>query len=685
MSTRWHHHRMLLVALLLLLIIGGCAVERGKVYMVAGKPYCVASGIWRGKWWQHYERAVSCTEGKFWHEAIASFKAALADKRGAKDRWRANTYGVRIIDGYFPHRELGIVYYHLNRYRQAQQELEHSLGNVESAKAKFYLNKTRRVLLQQTKRDTQPPRIRLHGPADGLLTNALHVEVSGYAEDDTYVGSLSINGHEQFVELSMPRLPFARQVALQDGPNTIAVVARDLQGREIRRQVTVHLDRHAPLVSLLRVERLGQAVDTRARLQGVVSDHSPIRRFVVAGRKVQLQPGPDGTFDEEIPIAPGQAFLPFEAEDAAGNVTRGKIALFRHRQGQQGTREGHLSVPDLPRWAWLHADTVMADQTLPLAAPLKLARQYRDTDGPLIELSRDPVMAGGSMCPSRSLAVVYDDTIYLEVKVTDYSDIVSFSIEGKSLLRHRGRQLFFAYLATLRLQRDNGFLMEAIDDKGNVTRCEIVITQEVPQARQIKSRLRVFLEPFKKLCHSGILAATVYDHLFNAITARKRFNLTMAEKESEGILEGAVCESDVPQAPQSLEVIARFVDPETDDAEFTEDVYSEDLSPGDVKTLMDGLALKLLRHFPLEEGTVMARKGKRLWTNLSKTNHVRPRMKLIVFRDASVPGETTSDRGAHEILGEARLIDVSDRSSVATLLAPTSTGDVKAHDKVITK
>ena len=131
-------------AVLLLLSLGSCTVESGKVYMVDGKPYCVASGIWRNKWWQNYERGLSCADGKFWDEASASFRAALADSLGQTDRWRVNTYGVRFIDDYFPHRELGIVYYQQKRYEEAQHELELSLSTTENAKAKFYLNKVRR-------------------------------------------------------------------------------------------------------------------------------------------------------------------------------------------------------------------------------------------------------------------------------------------------------------------------------------------------------------------------------------------------------------------------------------------------------------------------------------------------------------------------------------------------------------
>ena len=138
---------------------------------------------------------------------------------------------MHFVEGYFPHRELGIVHYRLTRYAQAQRELQRSLRTVDTAKAKFYLNKTRKALLQQTSRDTAPPRIVLDSPVDGLLTNALTVEVRGRADDDTFVASLAINGQPLLFELAEPHLPVTQKIALHDGPNAIDIVAADLLGR----------------------------------------------------------------------------------------------------------------------------------------------------------------------------------------------------------------------------------------------------------------------------------------------------------------------------------------------------------------------------------------------------------------------------------------------------------------------
>ena len=81
-----------LLALLLLVVIAGCAVERGTVYVKDGKQYGVtASGIWRERWWNYYERGSSYAEGEFWDSAITDFQAAITQRQD--DQRRARTYG----------------------------------------------------------------------------------------------------------------------------------------------------------------------------------------------------------------------------------------------------------------------------------------------------------------------------------------------------------------------------------------------------------------------------------------------------------------------------------------------------------------------------------------------------------------------------------------------------------------
>src|SRR5262249_22517855 len=153
-------------------------------------------------------------------------------------------------------------------------ELETSLRSEETAKAKFYLNRARKSLLEQTGRDTAPPRIVLDSPADGLLTNRFTVTVAGHVEANTYTSGIAVGGQTQFIERAEPRLPFTQEVELHDGLNTVDIVAVDLLGHRAQQRLTVHVDRQGPLLSVERVELLGVPPQQQARVQGSLTDRS---------------------------------------------------------------------------------------------------------------------------------------------------------------------------------------------------------------------------------------------------------------------------------------------------------------------------------------------------------------------------------------------------------------------------
>ena len=73
---------------------------------------------------------------------------------------------------------------------------------------------------------------------------------------------------------------------------------------------------------------------------------------------------------------------------------------------------------------------------------------------------------------------------------------------------------------------------------------------------------------------------------------------------AEGMLIGTVTET-----PQALEVFMRFVDVESSVVLAAVDVYGEELTLQGMRSLMDGMAWKLQRHFPLVEGLVLDKEG----------------------------------------------------------------------------
>ncbi len=91
-----------------------------------------------GKWYNYYEDGLKQMALGNWAKAIENFKEAL--KTQDRDVKTIKTYGMHFIE-YFPHREIGICYYHLGQHDLARAELMLSLQQEYSARAQEYLSK----------------------------------------------------------------------------------------------------------------------------------------------------------------------------------------------------------------------------------------------------------------------------------------------------------------------------------------------------------------------------------------------------------------------------------------------------------------------------------------------------------------------------------------------------------------
>ena len=142
---RMHHelHGWMILILLVFLFTVNVTAGQSDIQTQGSKPCEVSPVRLRGyNWWNYYERGSEYANGRCWHQAIADFKAAIAQRAG--DKHHARTYGLHFVD-YFPHRSLGIAYYHLGRYLDAIAELEISLKTAKTKEAERYRNKARNL------------------------------------------------------------------------------------------------------------------------------------------------------------------------------------------------------------------------------------------------------------------------------------------------------------------------------------------------------------------------------------------------------------------------------------------------------------------------------------------------------------------------------------------------------------
>ena len=190
-----------------------------------------------------------------------------------------------------------------------------------TAKGAYYYNLSRAALLRQAAADKAPPRIKIDAPADGLLTNALAMEVRGTAESKNQVAVVEVNGESQLIDAAIASQPFTQLARLAPGTNAIEVVAKDLLGQEAKAVVNVVVDREGPVVVIDRAARAGG----RIRLEGTVFDNVRLGPLVVNGQSTPLSAGTESKFTADV--AGTETAFQIEAADAVGNFTRVRIPI----------------------------------------------------------------------------------------------------------------------------------------------------------------------------------------------------------------------------------------------------------------------------------------------------------------------------------------------------------------------
>lgn len=670
------------------LIFSGCAVQE-SVHTRDGKKYGQTSGLFRDRWWNYYERGLSLAEGEFYDEAIQDINSAIEQRRD--DQWRSRTYGMHFID-YFPHRELGIIYFKLNKFDDAIRELEYSVHSAESAKAKYFLNRTRESILNQTGADKLPPSIRIDYPSDGTITNKSSITIIGQAEDDYYVSSVSVNDNQVPLSVSAKNIVLEQEVGLNRGPNEIRVRAADLTGKTLEKVVTVHSDRNGPLIIIE-----DQMTDGRkVILSGLVTDDTEITSLIIngqalpvnsVGKPVADSAGREVEFYREIEIPEGKDTIVISAEDIAMNITKGVIRVNHSESGLN-----HLPL-------------------LASSQPVRVGftRERHAFNGGVIAGIIDDAPPRIDIKDLPDVHTVYTDLLYIEGSVSDDSKITSLTVNGEPVLRRKGKKVFFSYLNTLS-EGENKLSVEAADVFGNKSEKVVIVNRKIPRIRKVGSRMSMSVLPFERKGEGSVAGDTIVDGLISAFLEQKRFNLIERQKMEEvlrelrlgqteladpgtasrlgklmvadTILTGAIYESN-----DSIEIFTRLVDTETSVILEAHDVFDEDKSFQGIKRLMQGLASKYRQSFPLVEGLIINKSGKILFTDIGEDKKVKKHMGLILFRE----GEKITHPLSKEILGsepeelgEAK-IDKVDKGFSRALITKGKPAGIRINDRVITK
>lgn len=690
-----------ILILFFIFMLVGCAAQE-TAYIKDGKEYGVINGLFRDRWWNYYEKGLSFEEGEFYQEAIRDFEFAI--QRRPDDQWRSRSYGMHFID-YFPHRELGIVYYKTRKYHEAVQELEDSLKTAESAKAKYFLNRARKAILDQSGADKESPDIRINYPSDATITNKFFITLNGEAEDDYFVSSLAVNDIPLPIELSTKKVVFDEQISLNSRMNNIKIQATDLTGKIYEKILKIEADREGPIIIIDDVRKNGRKVT----LSGYLTDSTGITSFIlndksipIAHKKVNTQhlpssgSGQELRFDEDIELPDDINTVNLKVEDLAQNVTQGEIDFLQDDYTMTDIQRGtNLNPGDLLALAYPSHDGGVPDHYAFIGEGLK---KIFDDIPPEIHL-KDLI----------DFQTVYTDSFFLEGSVSDKSKIVSLLINGESILQREGKKIFFSYLSGLK-EGVNRFFIESKDAFDNKSEKMIAINRKIPKIREIGSRMSVSVLPLAGQGKKSVPEDVVFDTLVSAFVNQKRFQLVERKRIDEVLKElnlsqmelvdpdtaakigkivaaDAILTGSVYETENSIEILSRLVDTETSHIMEAKDVFSEDKGPGGIKKITEDLALKYKQSFPLLEGIVLKKEGNVILVDMGTEEKIKRDMSIILFREGDEIKHPVTGRilGSEPIeLGEAKIEDVYKEFSRA-VIKKGKPSRISIKDVIITK
>jgi TolB-like protein len=665
----------ILFVLLCISFFAGCSQQQvGTVFVKDGKQYgVVESGTFRHRWWNYFERGQSYSDGKFYQNAVSDFQEAIRQRE--KDQRRARTYGMHFID-YFPHRELGIVYFETGELKKAKTELELSLSQFPSAKAQYYLDRVRKQLFDEELKEVQPPKLSLEIKSRTIWTRADPVILAGSAEDEHYIKTIMINRVPIFLERSQKQVAFQKILILAQGRHDVEVEAYNIVGKRASQQVTIVVDREGPMISIEQVTVKEGSSGKQITLTGFLYDPAGVVDLRINGQQLSIKPGTEVSFAHQLSTEADE--LEFIGGDRLGNNTTARISL----TGLQAADDSRVI------YAGLSSD---------LGYPVQAAVFGKQDN-------RAPEITLRGWTDEQT---VYLEKIYLEGQVKDEHPVVGLEIQSKPILRRKGKLILFSQFIAL-AEGENKIAIQARDEKGHVAEKTISIIRRVPKALQLAERMSLTILPFDQKGDLTAASDSCQDFLIDALVNQDRFqvvernNLDIILREQKlsrtnlfdektalkvGRLVAAqsLVAGSIIQSRLGSEIIARMIDTETSDILAVVDVYDEVTNISSLRSLSEALAIKLHREFPLIGGEVVQKKGNSIFSDLGK-GKIKVRRRLIVFREEPVKHPVTGKwlGSDNVILGRAQVTQVMPELSKADIL-DGKTETIKPLDKVITE
>lgn len=692
-------------------LISGCAVQKPSPCWKNGRLYGTTNDwVVSHDWDSCYRRGLSYGEGTCWEPAGSQFRQAI--KQRPKDQWRARTYGMNVLEEYFPHRELGIVYFRLGRFEEAIEEFLVSLSSAESAKTKYFLNKARSRWLEKTGLDRASPMIQLSKgfEEEGKLIYSKDscYTVTGQAIDDFFISSILINGKPLLFDLAQPKISFQEEITLTSGINAINCQAIDLVGHQDQKEINIFLDQQGPTVIFNPLYREGLSNDRVSILEikGLIFDSGGLDNLVIGDKEIPVNRGEKAQeFCLEIhnDLPPDNKI--FKAKDLAGNCTTGDLSWLRQAEENEKPLTGRSQEIKVCDKDFLFLpSTAFEKVSQGSGKSFKIIIQ----DCPKVVIEPVVVIQGRveSACGIRGIWL-NEEPVFSGEETGGLLDSWQKFFYGERTV------YYFTRLLEGLKEGENQITISAEDREGRSIRKKIIIKYQVREIERIGNRWCLAILPFKK--HemdqplfaerkpgnlASLDASLQYSFFqsgrFNLIE-RDRIDAVMQELEfrfslnldkgtcsklgsllsAEVLLAGSIQEGWDGQ-DHILKIIARLVEVQTGRLLAIKDAYNTWKTYQDEEYLLEGLTQKFLLEFPLLQGKVIDKNHTSLELTLGTYDSIKQGMKVLIYRQRKTDRE-------QDILGEARVEEVTNDSSRVLPSEKDLLHTVQIGDLVITK
>ncbi len=667
------HCAFVVLALIATTMLSGCSTlgPEKEASVSSDAQHRAATGTFRGRWWNYYERGRSFLDAGSYDQAVSDLNVAIKDR--SRDQYWPRTYGLHFLPDYFPNRELGVAYYQQDKMEDSIKQLELSLGQRYTARAAFYLGKARGKWLVSTGKDTAPPAISITAPASGVPVGGTQAELRGIVRDDTFVGGITIDGQPVDIKVSAPEVQFSRIIPLRPGQNTIEVAATDLTGKTVSTSVPITGDADGPMVSF------DTPVAAPGALRGVAFDPSGVASIQVNGKTAELTQETDGAVAFNLDLVRDDLKPPlrYECADKLGNITAGMLPLDLMVLSERipgailaggpgalvSVGYGLLGLVINGELMAVAADSAPAKGVQVSIANLEEGQQYFtdeivvalniNSENPIqgVELNGEPVQTipgRNSMRVCRKIRL-NEGQNQLVAKASDQqgasgTDQKTVQRQASAVEMNKGK-LAVAFLGSLTAEKDPK-LAEDVD----------YILNELAGSKQVQKRFTVvdrtmLKEVLAEQDLSTALASKKSKLALGKLVPAEMMIAARIRRDQDSIeivLEGASTETAVRVLPQ-VDVAGPYAE---------------------LDRLIEDLGVRLVQELPRAQGTVLQWSAPEITTDLNASQGVRESFKCLVYRTENVVNTKTGEvLGAKPIVvGEGLIDSVSPRFSTAQAL-----------------